>query len=924
MTIFLQFGLDGLAFGAIYALLALGIIVIHRGSGVVNFGQGAVGMAGTYIYQQLHSGEGWHFWPAFLLCVALCAIAGLVIQFLVMHPMRRSSPLSRLLATLGISIALEAAISIEYPQSFVNVQGSLPTGFVHIFGAVITEDRLGIVIITIVLALILGAVYKFTRFGRATTAIAENPLAASTLGYSPNRLGAYNWALGSALAVVAGILVAPIVGLTETNLTLMVIPALAAAVIGGMNSFPITVIAAFVIGIAESETTQYIHTPGWSVAVPLIAVLGYLIIRGRGLPDRSQSSLRLPKVGSGALRPSFIVISLATALVVLFAVPNAWVVGTTTTMIFAIILLSITVITGYAGQLSLATFSMAGIGAYVAGRLSETQGWPFLLVVVIGVAFALPVGIVVGLPALRTRGANLAIATLALSVGIESVLFDSSPFTGGQLGTVVKSPEIFGISIDPTAHPRSYGVAVLVFLLIVALAVANLRRSRTGRQLLAVRANERAAAALGVGIVRSKLYAFCVGSMIAALGGILLAFQSPYIDYSTFTSLTSLNLVGDSVIGGLGFVGGSVPGAIFQPGTLSSNVIGIFSDSAQAWLSLAAGLLLIVMLISAPNGSASEATGLWRILERKVPLMRKIFAITTSRSTRGARVTEISSTAPRTASGTLRAEGLTVRFGNSTALNDVSIEVRPGEVVGLIGPNGAGKTTFIDAVTGFVKPSAGKVFLNDVDISHQSATHRANAGLARSFQSLELFEDMTVRENLLVASEESTPAQTVLDLIYPHAPNFHAATLATIEEFRLADALEILPTDLSYGRRRLVAIARAIAAAPSVLLLDEPAAGLDEQERLELSDLVRRLAHEWGIAVLLIEHDVDLVMRTCDRISVLNFGSVIAEGSPSEIRDNPKVIESYLGDSGAVEEIAEEGAPASVATSPGPSEGDLL
>jgi sulfate-transporting ATPase len=908
VTVAFQFGLAGLAFGAVYALVALGIVVIHRGSGVVNFAQGAVGMVGTYFFWQLHSTDGMAFTPAFVLSIVACALIGLVIQFGIMNPMRSSSPLSRLLATLGVLTALEAAINIKYPASVVNLQSSLPSATVKVFGATVGEDRLTIIGLTVVLALVLGALYRYTGFGRATTAISENPLAASTLGYSPNRLGAYNWALGSALAGVAGILIAPITGLTATSLTLIVIPALAAAVVGNMKSFPITVLAAMVIGIAESETSNYITTPGWSSAVPLILVLVFLAVRGRSLPDRAHSRVKLPTVGIGTVRPPMVVLAAVVGIVVILTVPPAWVTGTTTTLVIAILLLSITVVTGYAGQLSLATYAMAGMGAYVAGRISEAHGLPFLVCLLLGVAAALPIGMLVGLPALRTRGANLAIATLALSVGIEAVLFDSSSLTGGQTGTVVRSPDLFGLSIDPIAHPKSYALTVLAFFLFVSLAVTNLRRSATGRRLLAVRANERAAASLGVGVVGSKLYAFSVGSMIAALGGILLAFQTSYVTYSNFTSLTSVNLVGNSVLGGLGFVGGAAPGALFQPGTLTSNVIGLFGDNVQNWLLLVSGLLLIVILIAAPNGFAAQVTGAWRALVRRVPVIGRTAGW--SRAGSALDPTLVRSPIRPERSHKLHTDGLTVRFGHNVALAEVSLEVTSGHVLGLIGPNGAGKTTFIDAVTGFVRPGGGSVLLDEQEISSFTPSKRARAGIARLFQSLELFEDMTIRENLLVASERGSRLASVLDLVRPRRATLSPATVAAISEFHLEDTLDRLPPELPYGRRRLVAIARAIADSPAILMLDEPAAGLDEQERAELSTLVRHLADDWGMAILMIEHDVDLVMRTCDQVAVLEFGSVIAQGTPEEVRTNRRVVESYLGESAAIDEASEPLVPA--------------
>ena len=242
-------------------------------------------------------------------------------------------------------------------------------------------------------------------------------------------------------------------------------------------------------------------------------------------------------------------------------------------------------------------------------------------------------------------------------------------------------------------------------------------------------------------------------------------------------------------------------------------------------------------------------------------------------------------------------------------MHDVSLEVRPGEVVGLIGPNGAGKTTLIDAVTGFV-PSQGSISLDDRRIDGLNATKRARLGLRRSFQSLELFEDVSVEENIRAGSDsDASRLSWVTDLIWPGRHELSPTALAAIHDFDLEADLDKTPEELPYGRRRLVGIARTVASGPSIVMLDEPAAGLDENESAELARLIRRLADERNMGVLLVEHDVGLVMSTCDRIVVIDFGSVIATGTPEEIRGSDAVRDAYLGhadhDDVAVTDVAD-------------------
>ena len=244
---------------------------------------------------------------------------------------------------------------------------------------------------------------------------------------------------------------------------------------------------------------------------------------------------------------------------------------------------------------------------------------------------------------------------------------------------------------------------------------------------------------------------------------------------------------------------------------------------------------------------------------------------------------------------TLETLDLTVRFGGAVALQKLSLEVRPGEVVGLIGPNGAGKTTAIEAITGFVTPSQGAVMLDGVTVNRWTREKRARAGLSRSFQTLELFEDLTVLENILAACDPRDSAAYLTDLVHPGKGHLTPVARAALADFELDDELYTKVSELSFAQRRMLAIARAVAGGQSILLLDEPAAGLDEIQTGRLGESIRRLAAERGVGVLLVEHNVDMVLRTCDRIYALDFGALIGTGTPDEIRANQAVVDAYLG-----------------------------
>ncbi len=490
------------------------------------------------------------------------------------------------------------------------------------------------------------------------------------------------------------------------------------------------------------------------------------------------------------------------------------------------------------------------------------------------------------LPALRTRGVNLAVVTLGLGFTVSEVVFANNQYVGGGLegGTPIGRVKLFGIEVDAFGHPHRWALVSLVAFVAIGLVVANLRRSRTGRRLIAVRTNERAAASLGISVVGVKLYAFAVAAGIAAVAGILTAFQFQRIQYGTFNVFESINAVGSAVIGGLGYALGAVfaaPNAVDGLGTKLLEDVGGLGD----WAEVVGAALVIVILVTHQNGIADVVTHAVRPLGRRLRLATRPGAADLPE-------TAVAAVPP----APLAVEGLTVRFGSVLAVHGVSFEVRPGEVVGLIGPNGAGKTTVIDAVTGFVKPAAGTISFDGRPIQRLSATRRANLGLRRSFQSLELFEDLDVEDNIRAGAEQgASKASWVADLLWPGRHALGPTAVAAVRGFDLDGDLGALPEELSYGKRRLVGIARAVASGPSVVLLDEPAAGLDETESRELAGLIRRLAQERQMGILLVEHDVPLVMATCDRIVCIDFGRVIASGTPDEVRSDERVVAAYLG-----------------------------
>jgi ABC-type branched-subunit amino acid transport system permease subunit len=704
----IRFALLGFGIGALYALGSQGLIVIYRGSGVLNFAMGAIGMAGVFLQWDLHVQHGWGFWPSLVVGVAFSALIGALTHLLIMRPLRRSSPLVRVIATLGVLVTLQAIAVLRYGSTPLFVLSELPTDIVHIHNTiVISADRLILLGIATALTLGLWLLYRFTAFGLATSAVAENERAAASLGWSPDRIATLNWVLGSALAGLAAILIAPIVTLQVTVMTNLILAAIAAALVAQFRSFPVAMVAGLAIGIAQTELNRFVHQPGFGDSVPFIVIVAVLVITGQALPLRDYFLQRLPSIGTGRINWRGIAFGAALTALLLATLSTQWADAITVTLCVGFILLSIVVVTGYAGQLSLAQYAIAGFGAWVAGRLVATHGTPFWLALLVGVLATVPVGVLFAIPAVRTRGINLAVVTLGLGTAMELMLFRNPDYTGGIQGTQVGDAKLFGWNINSITHPTRYGLFVLVLFIVSVLVVANVRRGRSGRRMIAVRTNERAAAALGISVPAAKLYAFGLSAAIAGLGGILLVFRLSSVDYKEFTNFTSITDVGLGLLGGLGYLVGPVIGATLAAGAFSQQLLtSIFSDGVGKYIDLIGGVSILAIVLLNQDGIAREQINQIRGLRTKLGarLPRLAPRISPPRELPDLEVVPVPSRR-------LEVHDLSVAYGGNLAVDSVSLAIEPGRVTGLIGPNGAGKTTLIDAVTGFTRLAGGPLSL---------------------------------------------------------------------------------------------------------------------------------------------------------------------------------------------------------------------
>ncbi|MFB4296832.1 ATP-binding cassette domain-containing protein [Actinomadura sp. NTSP31] len=530
-----------------------------------------------------------------------------------------------------------------------------------------------------------------------------------------------------------------------------------------------------------------------------------------------------------------------------------------TILIYAILGLGINVVVGYAGLLDLGFAAFFAIGAYTSGLLMLKWHWNFWLTLPAAVLVAAAAGVVIGYPTLRLRSDYLAIVTLGFGEIIRITVVNLD-VTGGPNGlTGIPPVSVGGREI---VTPTGFFHLALAFFVVVLVATGLLARTRLAYAWRAIRSDDTAAEAVGVPARRVKLLAYVLGAAVGAVAGPLNAAQLGTIDPSSFTFLTSLMILLVVIIGGMGS----------RPGVLVGAVVIVALPEAlrtvQEYRGLFFALLLIAIVILRPQG-------VWPARPRRFRLPARAPA-----------------EARPAAAGTgalLEVDGLSRSFGGVTAVEDLRLRAAAGQVVSVIGPNGAGKTTAFNCITGLIPPSRGTVTLAGRRVRGLSPHRVAAAGLARTFQSIRLFDEMTVAENVLVGRFARDRA-----LLRPPGRADLDAVRRCLDFVGLAGAADRPAGGLAYGDRRRLEIARALAAEPRVLLLDEPAAGANPTEKRALMGLIARISG-LGTAVVLIEHDVALVMSISDRVTVLENGRAIAEGPPAEVQADPRVIAAYLG-----------------------------
>lgn len=904
-----QYVFRGFIEGLTYGMVALGLVLIYKASGVVNFAQGQFGAFGALLMTLLSHNYGVPLGLGLPIAILCGAAFGGVTELLVVRRLFYQPRLLLFVATLGVSQLIiylgfqlpepkNRGAQLQYPE-LIRFDKPWSIGPVDIRG-----DQLSVLIVVPLVCALLAYLLTRTKFGLSVRAAADNPSAASLAGISVKKVSTQVWVLAGVLSSLSAVLFGPLsseqASAAGNSLgPTLLLKALTAGMVGRMQSFPLALAGG--IGIGVIETIIKLNSGSAGSEYVFVFLLLLLLVLVRGAKARDEGGWAMPKLRAANrelanLPAAKWMTRIVIALMGVAAVVRGLTLDAgadfqkyTIVLIFMIVALSSTVLTGWAGQLSLGQFAFVGVGVYATGYYGQKLPYPIALS--LGVLWGVAIAIIIGLPALRLKGLNLAIITLGFQLLCTFWLFNVGKLNNGA-GQTMRLVHGEFIVWNLVSNKKAQYFVCLAFLGFVAFIVTMFRRSGIGRSVIAVRDNENSAAAFTVSPVRAKLVAFAVSGGIAALAGGLYASVFRQFNTQFVQPEESLRIVSIAVVGGVSSVIGALLGSFIVQGLPAifegNDEVNLFASSI--------GMLIIIMYF--PGGLISIVQNLRDLaygwIAKRTGYKPKARAQRTV-------VSQLSSRPREATQGVLplKTDDVTVRFFGRAATDKVSITVNPGEVVGLIGTNGAGKTTFMNAVSGFL-PATGHIEVFGKRVDNLPGYKRSRLGVGRAFQNAKLFGALTARETVMVALEARSRSLLIPSMLYlPPSPFQEARKRREADEIidylglsRYADSTL---AELSTGTRRIVELAALIALDAKLLLLDEPTAGVAQKETEAFGPLIRSIQKELGSSILIIEHDMPMVMSISDRIYCLEAGAVIAEGSPIEVRNDPKVIASYLG-----------------------------
>lgn len=628
---FLQFVFLGLSAGAIYSVLASSLVGIYAATGIINFAQGAIGLYSVYLVAALRT-DGSLVLPigtlrlgsesdptsmelAVVLGVLSAVVWALLAHVLVFRPLRSAPVLAQVVASVGLMLFIQALVHLRFETENLFAEAILPATTVDIAGAIVNVSDLILAGVAIVISLVLWAYFRLTTLGVATRAGSEDELAARLSGYSPDRLAGIVWVLTGAATGLIVVLASFTIGLTETSYTFFVIPALAVALVGRLTSFGIACAAGLVLGAFQSVIT-WLTTKDWwpewaqaglGDAVPFIIVVVALFLLGGRIPSRgSLGEVRMPAVRIPRIRVIPTVVCIAGVVAAILLTSGSWRFGVVTSIILSLIALSLVLLTGYLGQISLASMAFAGAAGFALSKLTTTWNVPFPFSMIVAALIATGLGVLVGVPALRIRGAQLAVVTLAAALAIQSFVFNNPAITSFE-GNLIADPTIFGLDLGVRDGTNlvtvRFSLMVLVVVAIATLVVLRFMGGSTGRAFLAVRSNERAASSVGINVAATKLLGFALSAFLAGIGGCLIGYSRGQLSAGSFTVMIGLTLLAMTYVGGITSFAGAVLAGIIGPLGVGYVFLNQTLSLGEYYELFAAGSLLLMAVLN-PVGVA--------------------------------------------------------------------------------------------------------------------------------------------------------------------------------------------------------------------------------------------------------------------------------------------------------------------------------
>jgi branched-chain amino acid transport system permease protein len=650
-----QSALLGVGSGALIAAIALAIVVVYRGSGVINVASGAMAMYSAYVFNSLNAdgellllawrvdlGEPWGLVPAMLGAMVMAALLNAALYFTVFGPIAQASPVSKLVASVGLLLVLQAVIILSYGVQPVAVEAKVTMTAVSLPGdVVIPRGSLDLLVAVLLVTIVLWAVYRFSLFGLLTQASAEDGRHLMLIGRSPLVVGVSNWFFSGIVIAFMAVLASPIAGtINPTTTTLLVVPALAAALIGRFVSFGWAAGGGLAVGMFQAVAQYWsaqpwfpqadnLPLPGLAESVPLLMILVALLVQRRKVTGRgSLDTARLPFAPPSRHVLPKLVGGLALGVVAFLVLSAPWRLAAINTLIGIGLCLSLVVLAGFVGQVSLAQMSLAGVSAFIVANFATKFGIGFPLGPVLGALGAVVVGLIVGYAALRVRGVQLAIVTLAFAVAITAVVFQNAAWSRQGAGAEVPSPTLFGWSFGPNDSAGFgdgqipspvFGTFCLLVVLLLCWTTYAVRGSAWGRRMLAVRINERAAAAAGVSVRNTKLIAFAVSGFIAGIAGALSGYRFGVVTPDYFGVFPSLTLLAFAYMGGISSVGGAVIGGFLITNGLVFTALDEWIGLSPNYTLLIGGLGLVLTVIMNPDGIAGNAGSVLGQMWRRFP-----------------------------------------------------------------------------------------------------------------------------------------------------------------------------------------------------------------------------------------------------------------------------------------------------------------